>query len=88
MSRATTVDLDDADDVLRVWAEANRILVHRAIDPELRGAISQRAGDLGAPLTSAIRAELDQATPAVVLEARWRELIYDRPAVGAFRSAA
>lgn len=74
----------------QVVDKAGRIREHRAIQPELRADVlravdrSVEAGRIGAAGADLIRAELDHATPAAVLEAHSAELIPDRPLGGAF----
>jgi hypothetical protein len=79
------IDLDDADSIARAWSEIERVLAVRATDPELRVALASAtdralaAGRIDEATADRIRAELDEATPAVVLEAHSDELIEDRP---------
>jgi hypothetical protein len=85
-----TVDLADltADQVLELWSRVEQAEATREVDPELRASILKRCDQLGdRDLAAAIREELDVAHPAVVLEQHWRELIADRPTLGAFRGA-
>jgi hypothetical protein len=92
MSRVVTLDLDapDADDLARLWAELEWRRASRNADPELFDAICQRladleeSGDMARLDADAIRAELRQSHPAAVLNAHWRQLLPDRPALGAF----
>lgn len=77
-----------ADQVLDLWARVERDKATREADPELREAILRCCGALADRERAAtIRAELDQAHPAIVLEANWRVLIGNRPALGSFTGA-
>lgn len=93
MSRRVTVDLDDADDVARVWAQFQHVAAVRQADPELRAAVLgavarlELVGRLGSEDAERIRAELDEVTPAIVLASNWRQIVDDRPALGHYLSA-
>lgn len=77
-----------ADEVLALWAAANRIHEARLVDPELREAMLARLDDLDdRHLAEQIRAELDGTAPGAVLAGHWREVVPNRPALGAFRGA-
>ncbi|MGA3219992.1 MAG: hypothetical protein ABSE77_13090 [Acidimicrobiales bacterium] len=92
MSRIVSVDLDNPDprDVERLWNEINRLHKVRGIDPELREGILRQLSEavsearLGEVEASTIRAELDRDYPSAVLSSHWRQIIRDRPALGAF----
>jgi hypothetical protein len=56
----------------------------RRIDPELRAAILRVAAKVAPDSIAQIEHELDEAIPAVVLEARQAELVENRPTLGAF----
>ena len=81
------VKLDDVAGLERAVAELERLRYLREIDPPLREAILVRLGKLNPPHTREIRAALDEMLPAAVLMSYWRELIPDRPALGAYRRA-
>lgn len=84
------IDLDslNADQVLELWSRVEKAKATRDADPELRTAILKRCGQLNdRDLGATIRKELDEASPAVVLEAHFAELVPNRPALGAFRGA-
>jgi hypothetical protein len=77
--------LDAEPDVLaKLWQQVDALWRHRAIDPELRVAILRVAQHVDPALVSQIERELDEATPAAVLEAHQDELIEDRSTLGAF----
>lgn len=75
-----------------IVAVVQRLREHQAIDPELRATILRRIdeavaiGRITEAQGDAIRAELDEAVPAAVLNAHWREITpgLDRPTIGAF----
>ncbi|MHB1782391.1 MAG: hypothetical protein ACYCTE_06810 [Acidimicrobiales bacterium] len=81
------VDLDDADGLVRLWSEIDRVARHRRIDPKLRESVIRAALQLDADAAAQIVAELDQATPPAVLAANWQVLIPNRPAIGHYRRA-
>ena len=84
---STTLDLANLspDAILRLWEATRRVHAARASDPRLRADILRRCQQLeDGDLAATIRAELDETHPGVVLEAHWRELIPNRPALGAF----
>ncbi|HTV11390.1 MAG TPA: hypothetical protein VME20_05960 [Acidimicrobiales bacterium] len=95
MSRTVTIDLDDPDAQIleRLWAELEARHASRNSDPELYDGVArcldaaEHAGRLTAAGAEVIRAEMAGAHPAAVLEAHWRALVADRPAVGAFLTA-
>ena len=57
---------------------------HRKIQPELRRDLLRVAERVDPDLAERLKDELDEAVPAAVLEAHWRELVPDRAALGAF----
>lgn len=91
MTRTVTVDLDNAGDIDRVWRELARRHRLRTIAPTLRALIETCLSDAGimgrldAARIAEIRGALDELHPSAVLEAYARDLIDDRPALGAFR---
>jgi hypothetical protein len=88
--RQVVLDLDDPSDVERVWEELEKRHELRAIAPEFRVGVERafrravKAGRIHESEGEAIRRELDEAHPAIVLAAHWKKLISDRPALGAF----
>ena len=84
------VDLDDIAGLESAVAELDRVHRIRQADPDLRANIMRaldkavEIGRLSEGDADLIRAELDDAEPAVVLEAHWSELVPDRAAAGAF----
>ena len=70
--------------VERLWQEVVGIWQTRNVDPKLRAAVIHLAQEVDPALAEQIKHELDEAVPAAVLEAHWRELIPDKPALGAF----
>ena len=87
------VDFDNADDVARVWAEMQLRHAAREAAPELHAAIARKVdealaeGRLSEARAAEIRADLDRAHPRAVLLGFYRELVPDRPALGAFPRA-
>ena len=87
-----TSDLDQArallaapaDVLARLFEKVEALHRHRRIDRELRRDILRVAGRIDPALVEQLKLELDEATPAAVLEAHQAELIPDRPALGAF----
>jgi hypothetical protein len=76
--------LEGAPDVLaKLWLKVDELWRHRRIDPELRRDILRVAAKIAPALVGQLEDELDEAVPAAVLEAHWRELIPDRPTLGA-----
>ncbi|MGD0944279.1 MAG: hypothetical protein ABR972_08405 [Acidimicrobiales bacterium] len=73
----------DPDVLCRLWQKVDALAKHRKLDPELRGNILRVAEKVEPTLVEQLKIELDEATPAAVLEAH-PELIEDRPALGAF----
>ncbi len=90
-----TSDLDQArallasppDVLARIFEIVDALARHRKIDPELRVDILRVAEHVAPGLVEQLEEELDIATPGVVLEAHWHELIEDRPALAAFPRA-
>lgn len=78
------VDLDDIAGLERAFHEIQHLMRIRESDPELRIDIERLLDGLCPSLTSQVRAELDEAIPAVVLEARWRDLIPNKFTLGSF----
>ncbi|MHB1845328.1 MAG: hypothetical protein ACYCWW_10910 [Deltaproteobacteria bacterium] len=77
-----------ADDLARLWDAARRVHQARSVDPELRAALLGRLDELeDRDLAERVRAELDEAAPAAVLEAHWPEIVPNRPALGTFAGA-
>jgi hypothetical protein len=76
---ARLVSLDDIAGLESAWHELRRAHEIKTADPELR-----RDGRLTEDQATEISAELETTTPPVVLEAHWRELIPNRPTLGAF----
>jgi hypothetical protein len=80
------VNLDDIAGLEAAVAELERVHRIRQVEPELRENILRaldravEIGRLNEGNAEAIRAELDEVDPAVVLEAHWGDLIPDRPA--------
>lgn len=82
-----TSDLDQArallasppDVLARIFEIVDALARHRKIDPELRVDILRVAEHVAPGLVEQLEEELDIATPGVVLEAHWHELIEDRP---------
>jgi hypothetical protein len=78
------INLDNADDVARAWSEVERVLAVRATDPELRVALASAtdralaAERIDEATADRIRDEMDEMSPAAVLEAHASELIEDR----------
>ena len=87
-----TSDLDQArlllaapaDVLARLFEKVEALHRHRRINPELRRNIVRVAEKVAPALVEQLKLELDEATPAAVLEAHQTELIPDRPALGAF----
>jgi hypothetical protein len=85
-------DLDQARAVLdgppgvleALWAKVDELARHRKIQPELRRDLLRVAERVDPELAERLEDELDEAVPAAVLEAHWRELVPDRAALGAF----
>jgi hypothetical protein len=88
----TATDLDQdrallaapADVLARLFEMTEALAKHRRIDPQLRRDIVRVAEKVAPALVEQLERELDEATPAAVLEAHEHELIEDRPALGAF----
>jgi hypothetical protein len=84
------VDLDDSSGLERAWEELEKRRQIRALDPEYRTDIERAvrralaAKRIDEAQAEAIRQELDEAHPAIVMRAHWRVLIPNRPALGAF----
>jgi hypothetical protein len=82
--------LDDLTGLEAAWHELQRAHAIKTADPELRRNIERAVtialndGRLTEDQATEISAELEATTPPVVLEAHWRELIPDRPMLGAF----
>jgi hypothetical protein len=76
----------DADPAVlaRLWEKVDALAQHRKVDAELRAAILRVAAKVAPDSIAQIEHELDEAIPAVVLEAHKAELIPNRPALGAF----
>ncbi|MCU1490716.1 MAG: hypothetical protein JWM85_2121 [Acidimicrobiaceae bacterium] len=85
MSRNVTIDLDQPDDVLRLWAEARRVSEHRKVEPALRIDLVRLAIAADPAVSDEVLAALDRVTPAAVLEAYFAELVPDRSTIGAYR---
>lgn len=75
------------DQVLALWSKVEKAKATREADPELRAAILRRAEALDPSFAAQMRDQLDEAHPAVVLEAHFRDLIADMPALGSFAGA-
>ncbi len=85
LTRARTLlDGQHLDAIETLWRQVDALWRHRRIDPELRADILRVATRIAPELVEQIEVELDIATPAVVLEAHFNELIEDRPTLGAF----
>lgn len=80
----TTASAMSPGEVELLWQEHERLHLLRTADPEARRAIRDRLPSLPPELAAEIEAELEQVRPAVVLHAHWKELVLDRPALGAF----
>jgi len=95
VSRIVRIDLDepDASAVQCVVDELRRRDAPRKADPGVYRYVLRRLGDLVAERTvseqkaNEIRAELTWAHPRAVLNAHWRLLIKDHPALGSFSGA-
>jgi len=85
VTRTVVLDLDDPGDVERVWQALERRRALRRIDPELRQAIARRCDTLAPSTAAPILEALEELHPEVVLEAHFRELVGDRPTLGAIR---
>jgi hypothetical protein len=87
---ARLVSLDDIAGLESAWHELRRAHEIKTADPELRRNIERAVtialndGRLTEDQATEISAELETTTPPVVLEAHWRELIPNRPTLGAF----
>jgi hypothetical protein len=80
--------LDAEPDVLaQLWAAVDGLARHRKVDPELRADILRVAAKVDPALAEQISRDLDEASPAAVLEAHASELIEDQPTLGAFPSS-
>ena len=87
-----TVDLSalSAADIEHIWWEIKRAHDFANADPELRKDITHAltaaldAGQIDESRALEIDVMLESAVPAVVLEQCWRELIPNKPALGAF----
>lgn len=88
--RVVEVDLDNAGDVQRLVDRLRRRYDLEHIDAPLREALRRtidhalRLKRLSEAQAAEIRAALDEVPPAAVLASYDRELIEDRPALGAF----
>lgn len=83
-------DLADltADELLTLWSRVEDAKRLKAVDPDLRLAIVKRCAFIkNRTAAEAIRGELEEFHPALVLENHWRELIPNRPALGSIRGA-
>ncbi len=85
------------EDLEAIVAAVGRLREHQAIDPNLRRDILRRTdeavlcGRITVAQAEQIRAELDEAVPAAVLEAHWKRLtptrLLTQPALGSYRRA-
>ena len=82
------VDLDDAPGLELAWMALERRRAVRRIDPELRETIARRCAQLAPSVAGPILAELDELSPALVLEGHFEALVPDRPTLGARCSVA
>jgi hypothetical protein len=87
LDRARAVLDADPDVLARLWEKVDALAKHRKFDPELRADILKVAGRIDPDLVEQLKRELDEAVPAVVLEAHAHELIEDRLTLGAFPTA-
>jgi hypothetical protein len=77
--------LESPPDVLALLFEkVDALARHRKIDPELRAAIVRVAEGVDPDLAGQLARQLDEVTPAAVLAGHARDLIEDRPSLGAF----
>ena len=86
----TVVDLDNPADVDRLWELVQRRHEVQTIDPRLRAdvlrAVDQalERGAICDERAAAIKLELEEAHPAIVLAAHSHDLLENRPSIGAF----
>jgi hypothetical protein len=67
MSRVVTLDLDDANDVARAWAEVERVLTIRNAEPETRQNIERLLPLVDDEARAEIERVLDDVPPIVIL---------------------
>lgn len=78
-----------AEDIDALWAELQRRHAARNVEPELHDVLVERLADIEAGdkskrlLCDGIRHELRRNRPSAVLHVYWREIIANRPTVGA-----
>lgn len=73
------------DEVLALWQRVVAVKAIRAADPGLFDAVLRAAGKVLDKRTAReISDALEHSHPAAVLNAYWRQLLPDRPAVGAY----
>ena len=74
-----------ADEVLALWQRVETVKAARAAHPNLFDALADRLDAMAdREAAEGIRADLEHCHPAAVLGAYWRQLIPDRPALGAY----
>ena len=90
MARLVDLDALSPSDIEHLWWEMRRAHDFANADPELRTDITRAinaaldTGRIDECRALEIEVMLESAVPAVVLEQCWRELIPNKPALGAF----
>jgi hypothetical protein len=93
LDRLSTADLNalGVEQLQRIVDTLARLREHQEVEPELRATILRRVaealscGRITDEQAQAIRAELDEVVPSVVLQGHLEELVdLNRPALGAF----